>query len=64
MRREPVNDFLRIWNSSRFSSAPHSFSDQIVAEDFAVLNQEKYSPKRAQKVFYGSNMVDIGPKKG
>ena len=30
---------------------PHTLSDQIVAEEVAVLTQEKYSPKRAQKVF-------------
>ena len=30
---------------------PHTLSDQIVAEEVALLTQEKYSLKRAQKVF-------------
>ena len=31
---------------------PHTLSDQIVPEEVAVLTQEKYSPKRAQKFFF------------
>ena len=43
---------------------PHTLSDQIVPEEVAVLTQEQIFPKKGAKVFfYGSNMLDNGPKR-
>ena len=43
---------------------PHTLSDQIVPEEVAVLTQEQIFSKKGAKVFfYGSNMLDNGPKR-